>query len=200
MRRWRVASRWCATSRPSCTRATLEPRSMRRSTPAAGAVCATGSPCVVVTEVADHGAESDRNKGRPAHKARLVALRLMSPGYGCAAMPEAPTPPSRASSGAQPTVQPRGIDERPLRFERGVAAVLLFGGYVWRRDLVIPLVAIGITVALVPGLAVRPFGVPFERLLAPRLRAARHFVPLKLARTDDLTLATVLAAATLMLL
>ncbi len=94
----------------------------------------------------------------------------------------------------------KGIDERQLRFERGLAAVLLFGGYVWRRDLVIPLVAIGITMALVPAIGVRPFGVPFEHLATPRLRAARRFVPDHLARTDDLTLAAVLAVATLFVL
>jgi hypothetical protein len=94
----------------------------------------------------------------------------------------------------------KGIDERQLRFERGLAAVLLFGGYVWQRDLVIPLVAIGITMALVPGLGLRPFGVPFERLTAPRLRAPRRFVPQTLARSDDLTIAVVLAAATLLIL
>jgi len=96
--------------------------------------------------------------------------------------------------------QSKGIDERQLRFERGLAAVLLFGGYVWQRDLVIPLVAIGITTALVPGLGLRPFGVPFERLAAPRLRAARRFVPHTLARSDDLTIAIVLAVATLLIL
>src|SRR5437762_2574073 len=100
----------------------------------------------------------------------------MSPGYGGTAMSDGRDPP------------PKNIDERQLRFERGLAAVLLFGGYVWRRDLVIPAVAIGMTMALVPALGLRPFGVPFERLAATRLRAARHFVPLTLARTDDLTL------------
>src|SRR3954471_12212618 len=103
----------------------------------------------------------------------------MPRGYGGAFMSPV-TPP-----------QSKGLDERQLRFERGLAAVLLFGGYVWRRDLVIPLVAIGITTALVPGLALRPFGVPFERLVAPRLRAPRHFVTPTLARSDDLTLAAV---------
>ncbi len=90
----------------------------------------------------------------------------------------------------------KSIDERQLRFERGLGAVLLFGGYVWQRDLVIPLVAIGITAALVPGLGMRPFGVPFERLVAPRIRAPRHWVSLALARSDDLVLAIVLAIAT----
>jgi hypothetical protein len=65
---------------------------------------------------------------------------------------------------------------------------------------VIPLVAIGITSALVPVIGLRPFGVPFERLAAPRLRAARRFVPKVLARSDDLTLAVVLAVATLLIL
>ncbi|HEY3831674.1 MAG TPA: DUF4395 family protein [Acidimicrobiia bacterium] len=103
---------------------------------------------------------------------------------------------------AQATTPPqsKGIDERQLRFERGLAAVLLFGGYVWKRDLVIPLVAIGITMALVTVIGVRPFGVPFERLIAPRLRAARRFVPQRLAHSDDLTLALVLAVATLFIL
>jgi hypothetical protein len=99
-----------------------------------------------------------------------------------------------------PSAAPRGLDERQLRFERGVAAVLLFGGYVWKRDLVTPLVAIGITTALVPGLNLRPFGVPFERLIATRIRAPRHFANTRLVRSDDLTLATVLAVATLFIL
>jgi hypothetical protein len=110
-------------------------------------------------------------------------------------MPQAPTPPPRGKPS-----ESKGVDERQLRFERGLAAVLLFGGYVWRRDLVIPLVAIGITMALVPALHLRPFGVPFEQLAAPRLRAARRFVPEMLARSDDLTLAVVLAIATLFIL
>jgi hypothetical protein len=93
-----------------------------------------------------------------------------------------------------------GLDERQLRFERGLAALLLFVGYVWRRDLAIPLVAIGITIALVPAVGVRPFGVPFEQLIAPRIRAPRHWVPFRLARTDDLTIAVILAIATLFLL
>jgi hypothetical protein len=103
-------------------------------------------------------------------------------------------------SQATPPPQKKGIDERQLRFERGLAAVLLFGGYVWKRDLVIPLVAIGITMALVSAIGVRPFGVPFEQLIAPRLRAARRFVPSRLAHSDDLTLAIVLAVATLFIL
>jgi hypothetical protein len=110
-----------------------------------------------------------------------------------------------AADGAHPQPKSAGppsksIDERQLRFERGLAAVLLFGGYVWARDLVIPLVAIGITVALVPAINVRPFGVPFEGLVAPRIRAPRRTVPRTLARTDDLTLAVVLAIATLFVL
>ncbi len=95
--------------------------------------------------------------------------------------------------------KPKSIDERQLRCERGLVAVLLFGGYVWQRDLVIPAVAVGITAALVPAIGLRPFGVPFERLIAPRLRAVTRRVPLTLARSDDLILAAVLMVATLLI-
>jgi hypothetical protein len=107
--------------------------------------------------------------------------------------------PSSPPTGRRRRGSDQGLDERQLRFERGIAAILLFGGYVWGRDLVIPLVAIGITIALVP-VGVRPFGVPFEQLIASRIRAPRHWVPFRLARADDLTLAALLALATLFIL
>ena len=90
-------------------------------------------------------------------------------------------------------------DERQLRFERTIAAVLLFSGFVWERDLVVPFVALVVTIALIPFWSVRPFGVPFERLIGPRLKTPTRRLAATVVRTDDLGVAFVLLIATLLL-
>ena len=68
----------------------------------------------------------------------------------------------------------------------------------WQRDLVIPVVAVGLTIALIPSLSLRPFGVLYEQFIAPRLNNSRARLVLStIARTDDLTLAALLGVATL---
>ena len=91
------------------------------------------------------------------------------------------------------------VDERRLRFERGLAAVLLLAGYVWRRDLVIPVVAIGVAIPLLPGSALRPFAVPFDRLVGPRLEPTRRTVGASRVHLGDLFVAGALAIASALL-
>ena len=100
---------------------------------------------------------------------------------------------------ALPDTAPHGLDERQLRFERGLAAVLLLSGYVWDRDLVTALVAVAVTTAMITAWSIRPLGTIFEALIQPRLQPRANHLPNSTVRIDDLVVAVALLAATLLL-
>jgi hypothetical protein len=88
-------------------------------------------------------------------------------------------------------------DERRVRFERGVLAVVLLAGFVWQRDLVIVVAAIAVAIALVPH-GVRPLAVPWDALVASRVGPPRRTVADGQVRDGDMVLAAGLAVATVL--
>jgi hypothetical protein len=86
-----------------------------------------------------------------------------------------------------------------LRWERSVAAVLLLTGFVWKRDLVIPAVAVSVTVSLVTAWDLRPFGVPYESFIKPRIRKTATHMTNSAVRTDDLMVSSSLLFTSLVL-
>ncbi len=109
-------------------------------------------------------------------------------------------PPRRPRRTGQPVVKRRrGLDERQLRFERGLAAVILLSGYVWNRDLMIALVAVVVTATMVTTWSLRPFGIPFEAVIAPRLAHSGTLMPRGAVRTDDLVVSAALLITTLLM-
>ena len=93
----------------------------------------------------------------------------------------------------------RGLDTLQLRWERSIAAILLISGYVWKRDLVIPAVAVAVTVSLVTAWNLRPFGAPYESFIKPRLRKPSTHMSISAVRTDDLMVSSSLLLTSLML-
>ncbi len=94
---------------------------------------------------------------------------------------------------------PRGLDTLQLRWERSVAAILLISGYVWKRDLVIPAVAVAVTVSLVTAWDLRPFGAPYESFIRRRLRRPAAQMSMTAVRTDDLMVSSSLLLTSLVL-
>lgn len=85
-------------------------------------------------------------------------------------------------------------DERSVRFERAVTALLLIAGFVWGQDLVVVAVAIVVTAALIPG-APRVLGVPWDHLVAPRLGPPKRTVRAVDVRAGDMLLGALLGVA-----
>jgi hypothetical protein len=90
-------------------------------------------------------------------------------------------------------------DERRVRFERGLLAVVLLAGFVWQRDLVIVVAAFAVAAALVPG-GLRPLAVPWDTLVASRVGPPRRTVADRQVRDGDVVLTVGLAVATVLVL
>ena len=93
----------------------------------------------------------------------------------------------------------RGFDPRPLRFEQGVLALVLLVGFVFRAELLIPVV----TVVLATSGAVGPRRAPLPRLFSAvagdRLEAPDAFVDRQTVRLAVLVQTAALLVASLLI-
>ena len=109
------------------------------------------------------------------------------------------SPAEPAPYPAPAPTSPRGLDTLQLRWERSIAAILLISGYVWKRDLVIPAVAVVVTVSLVTAWGLRPFGAPYESFIKAKIRKPSTQMSMSAVRTDDLMVSASLLLTSLIL-
>jgi hypothetical protein len=99
----------------------------------------------------------------------------------------------------EPPIAPGRTDERRVRFERALVAVVLLAGFVWQQDLVIVATAAVVTAGALSA-PVRPLAAPWDAFVGPRLGPPRHTVPDRQVRDGDLVLAGALVIASLLVL
>jgi Domain of unknown function (DUF4395) len=96
-----------------------------------------------------------------------------------------------------PPDRPHAVDPRPLRFEQGLVALLLLGGFAFRAELVIPIT----TVLLAISGAVGPEREPLAQLLAfgmtDRMRPASELVDAQTLRLAIIVQTGILLVASL---
>ncbi len=94
---------------------------------------------------------------------------------------------------------PGRSDERRVRFERAVVAIVLLAGFVWQQDLVIVATAAVVTAGVLSW-PVRPLAAPWDALVAPRLGPPRRTIPDRQVRDGDVVLSLALVVASLLVL
>jgi Domain of unknown function (DUF4395) len=102
------------------------------------------------------------------------------------------------SEGADPPDgRPHAVDPRPLRFEQGLVALLLLGGFAFQAELMIPIT----TVLLAISGAVGPEREPLAQLLAfgmtDRMRPASELVDAQTLRLAIIVQTAILLVASL---
>jgi Domain of unknown function (DUF4395) len=94
---------------------------------------------------------------------------------------------------------PGRTDERRVRYERALVAIVLLAGFVWQQDLVIVAVAAVVTAGVVSW-PVRPLAAPWDALVAPRLGPPRRTIADRQIRDGDIVLCVTLVVASLLVL
>lgn len=85
-------------------------------------------------------------------------------------------------------------DERRVRWERAVVAVIVLAGFVWHLDVLTVVALVIVLVGLVRP-SVRPLALVWDRVVAGRLRPARRTVAARQVTDGDAVLAIALGIA-----
>jgi hypothetical protein len=94
---------------------------------------------------------------------------------------------------------PGRSDERRVRFERAIVAVVLLAGFVWQQDLVIVATAAVVTAGVLSW-PIRPLAAPWDALIAPRVGPPRRTIADRQLRDGDIVLSVMLVVASFFVL